>query len=313
MAVYLSVFELAGNVSRGYVFSLFQYTYRPEQSIFYKVYPPIYTVMVIAFFQAIYGLLFDSKRRIKAWVYLAVNGLGILLTFFRSYYLALCAAIPLVFALKGSLAKALKSTAVIGLVSAASVFAIFVISNKQWSLGDTFDSFVGSGLTELTRHTGGSLVGRDIVSQGRMAIAQERYWMGWGFIDKDSEIGRRLGRRLNRGFIGGTDIGMVDKGYLDVAMKFGVIGCVLLYGTTVLMGLRLVRLLRSVADVTFQARIFAAAALAFVLLIVQYVHADLTRQFGVLPLSIILGLIDREYTLRKRKERSAQEPSIRPV
>jgi hypothetical protein len=314
LAVYLSVFEIAGICTRGYVFSLFQYDYRPEPPIFYKVYPPVYTVMIIAFLQVLYELLFNKKRTGRAWVFYVVNSLGILFTFFRSYYLALCAAIPLVLAMKGSLGKAAKSAVLIGVVVGVSTLGIAGISSKNLGLGDAFDSFIGSGVRELVHHTGGSLVGRDIVSQGRMAIAHERYWMGWGFIDKDSEMGRRMGRRLGRGLglgaVGGVDTGMIDKGYLDVEMKFGMIGLVVLYGTMSFLGLRLVRLLRSVDDIKFQARIFAAAAFVFILIIVQYVHASLTYQFAVLPLSIILGLIDRESMLLRKRTKSSEAPPV---
>ena len=91
-------------------------------------------------------------------------------------------------------------------------------------------------------------------------------------------------------------LGFIDKGDLDVAVKFGYIGLILLYAVIVY----LIRILLAVARKNSEkpaVHCLAVATMLMVFLIVQPVHAPLTHSFGLLPLGIALGLIDREQLL----------------
>ena len=299
LAVYYSIFEILGNLSYGYVFSFFQYTYRPEQTIFHKVYLPVYTVMLIFFFLALYHLLFKMKKTRKVFS-LIIYTLGVFLTFFRAYILGLCFVIPFILVMKGDKKKAIFSTSILISLIAVSLLILLTLSSGSKGYGNLFHSFVSSGIEELYYYRGGSLVGRDAVARGRKIIVEKKLWTGWGFLDKDSNMGKKL--RPFVGAAGAGELGFVDKGYLDVVSKFGIIGCVILYGTFVLVFFRLIGLLKAEKSLDFQAKVFACAGCVLIFLCVQLTHADLTRQYGILPLSIIMGLIDREYMLLKCKQ-----------
>ncbi len=121
-------------------------------------------------------------------------------------------------------------------------------------------------------------------------------YVGYGFIDKDSEAGI-----LFRKQIIGDLLGFIDKGDLDVALKFGYLGQVLLYGTFAYFSWSLIRIARQNIQPLLSVRCLALATTVIVFLVVQPVHAPLTYSFGLLPFGIALGLIDRERILAMRK------------
>ena len=298
LATYYTIIELAGNISHGYVLSILQYIYRPEEKIFTVVVLPIYTVIIVMFFVSIFKFLIIKKQRIFKIFSLVFYTLGVLLTFFRVYILGATASIYILLLFKGQITKAFTSLIVILFMLSAAVLSLFLYSGKL-SYSKIFDEFVGSGVTELYHYEGGSLIGRDTVTEGRRKLIKQRPWFGFGFLDKKSELGIKIKHLV--GEAGAGEIGFVDKGYLDVVAKFGLIGCIIFYGAFIIIILRHLRILTEIDSLDFQAKVFASAGLIFTFLMAQFTHADLTRQFGIVPLSIIVALIEREYKLLMHK------------
>jgi len=297
LAVYYSLLEVLGGLFHGYLFSFLQYSYQRERINFPKIYLPIFTIMVAMFFNRLHKLLF-RLRSVKNVLVLSIYSLGVLLTFFRAYILASVFTVPLLLFLKGNSRKAVIATTAIALIIPLSLLVLVPLTSKSYE--EIFDSFIGSGITELYHYEGGSLRGRDAVSAGRLELVKQKLWTGWGFVAWDSEIGKKIRPKLGydgRTIKGGTELGFIDKGYLDVAAKFGIIGSILLYGSFVTALFKLIKVLRASNSIDFNPRAFACAALIIVFLCVQFTHAPLTRQFGIIPLSIVMALVDRQYVL----------------
>jgi hypothetical protein len=89
-------------------------------------------------------------------------------------------------------------------------------------------------------------------------------------------------------------LGFLDKGDVDVAVKFGYVGRVILYGASLWVVMILLKLARRNMSPSLTVRALTMGAVVGVFLIVQPVHAPLSYSFGLLPLGIALGLIDRE-------------------
>lgn len=309
LAMFYSILEIVAQPLGGTIMQFFAYDYRPEGEYFYKVFVPFWTVIVLGFMVAFFELALGAARPMTS---LAVMGLGLLLTFFRSYLLASFAAIPIVLLLSGqglfrTAAKGMALTAVLG----ATLLTVAVLVGGSEGMEQLADDFVFSGVTEVMTDTGGSLQGRERYTKDRIDILEKSPYLGYGFIDKESELGRVFRSRMTYG----DTMGFVDKGDLDLKLKFGYIGTGIVYFLVLFMVMRLVRLARGDWPPVFKARCLSVAAVLLVYLIVQPVHAALSSSFALLPLAIALGLVEREYYLlcaEEVAETGEQEPAWSP-
>jgi hypothetical protein len=176
-----------------------------------------------------------------------------------------------------------------GAISVALLVVTVLIGGSFDYVEQLIDQFVSSGITELQTQKGGALQGREAFARERRTILKGSPYVGYGFIDKDS----KAGILFNKQVIGDT-LGFIDKGDVDVALKFGYLGQALLYGTIMYLSWGLIRIARQNIHSLLSVRCLALAVTAVVFIIVQPVHAPLTYSFGLLPFGIAVGLIDRE-------------------
>ena len=296
-AIYFCFLEILYIFLGPSTFSFIQYTWRPEQSAFIKVYIPVFTIIIIFFFYHFYNFIL-IKHSFYRFIALMIFGLGILFTFFRAYILSTLFSIP---SLLFFIQKRIKSLYSIIIIIPVLFTSLLVISLHSTSINflDVFDSFVGSGIRELYHYEGGSLQGRDAATQGRYELIKQRPYFGWGFLDKDSSMGKKIRKKVGY-FSGAGEIGFVDKGYLDVIAKFGIVGSIIFYAIFICIFFKLIKFIRSSEDYFLSSILFAAAGLVFVFIGSQLTHANLTRQFGILPLSIILAIIDKHHYLTSK-------------
>jgi hypothetical protein len=183
-----------------------------------------------------------------------------------------------------------------GMIAMAVLVVTLLISGSMDSIGGMFDLFVSSGINEIQTQKSGALEGREVYAKERRQILHNSPYVGYGFIDKDSKAGILFQKQIT-----GDMLGFIDKGDLDVALKFGYFGRVLLYGTFIYVCWRLIRLARQNIQPLLSVRCLALATTVIVFLVVQPVHAPLTYSFGLLPFGIAVGLIDRERILAMSK------------
>lgn len=159
-----------------------------------------------------------------------------------------------------------------------------------------FDQFISSGINELQTQKGGALEGREAFAKERRRILDDSPYLGYGFIDKESKAGIAFQRQIK-----GDMLGFIDKGDLDVALKFGYLGQLVLYGTFLYLSINLIQLARQKLQSMFSVRCLSVATTVIVFLVVQPVHAPLSYSFGLLPFGIAMGLIERERLLCTRQ------------
>lgn len=295
LGIYYSILELLAQI---FGFSLMRHTtylFRPEGGMFWKIYPPFWTVILIALLEGFYAISIVNAR---AYLRTAVASVGLLLTFFRSYLLGTVFAVPLILVLsrQGIAKTARKSLGLVSVVFGTLIVIGVLVGGGFKAVVSLSDDFFLSGVTEFSTQSGGALMGREAVSAGRKTILEQSPYIGFGFIEKESSFGQQLRRHLR-----GDTLGFVDKGNLDVALKFGYVGSVLLYGTIAYMILVLIRAVRRSDNRQFIAHAMTGATVMVIYLVVQPVHASLTYSFSLLPLGIILGLLERERLLLIRK------------
>lgn len=292
LGLYYAGIELLAQIAGPTLTSHLTYLYRREEPIFWKVYLPFWPVILIAFFHSVFALGLGVQR---TYARAALGCLGLLLTFFRSYVLGAIAVIPLMLAAtrQGALNTISRSLAVGGVLAATTILLALVAGGSAAKVADAF--FV-SGIAEVSSQSGGALRGREVFAEPRRKLLQQSPYLGFGFIDKDSGYGQHVQR-----LVAGKTLGFLDKGDVDVALKFGYVGGAVLYATAVALIVALVGLARRQGGTALGVRALTIASLLCVFLIVQPVHAPLTYSFGLLPLGLALGLIEREWLLVSRR------------
>ncbi len=295
LGLYYSGLEILSQVLGKTLLEHMTFNYRREALWFWKVYVSFWPVILIAFFHTFFEL---SQYDLRSHFSLFLTTCGILLTFFRSYLLGISCAIPLCLLLaKQRLVKIVSKAILLGGMIVTAVLVVTILIGGDFNMIDRmFDQFVSSGIIELQTQKGGALEGREVFARERRKILNDHPYMGYGFIDKDSKAGIRFQKQLT-----GDTLGFIDKGDLDVALKFGYLGQILLYGTFLYFFWSLIRLVRQNIHPLINVRCLSLAATVIVFLVVQPVHAPLTYSFGLLPFGIAMGLIDRQRMLSMRK------------
>ncbi|MDF0666485.1 MAG: O-antigen ligase family protein [Nitrospira sp.] len=295
LGLYYSGLEILSQVFGETLLKQMSFDYRREAHWFWKVYVSFWPVIVITFLHSFFELTQSAGR---ANIRLVLTLCGILLTFFRSYLLGVLGAIPVCLLLvRQRLVKILSKAAQLGSLIAASVWVVAIVIGGSFdAIERMFDQFISSGINEFQSQKGGAIEGREVFARERRIILNKNPYVGYGFIDKDSKAGLLFQKQIK-----GDMLGYIDKGDLDVALKFGYPGQFLLYGTFVCFSWCLIQLARQKIRPLLTVRCLSLAATIFVFLVVQPVHAPLTYSFGLLPFGIALGLIEREKMIGARK------------
>ena len=295
LGLYYSGLEILCQVLGETLLSHMAFEYRREGHWLWKVYLSFWPVILITFLHSFFEL---SQLTRRTHVNLILGSCGLLLTFFRSYLLGSLGAIPLCLVLaRQQLSKIATKAILLGSLIAITVLSITVLISGDFDLaGGMFARFVSSGITEIQTQKGGALEGREVFARERREILAGSPYGGYGFIDKESKAGIQFQKQIM-----GDMLGFIDKGDLDVALKFGLIGQILLYGTFAYFSWGLIRVARQSNPSSLSVRCLTLATTVIVFLVVQPVHAPLTYSFGLLPFGIALGLIDRERLLAMSK------------
>ena len=300
LGIYYSILEMVAQAMGTTLLSNMVYVFRKEL-FFWKLYPPFWPVILIAFLHAYYEHTFAVRH---AFLRMGVTSVGLLLTFFRSYLLATVVSVPLLlFLSRLGMMRTLGQGFVVAITISFSIVGIALTIDKGHdSLGALSENFVFSGIEEFGSQTGGALAGREVFAKDRRAILKQSPYFGFGFIDKDSKFGRVVIKHIT-----GDLLGFIDKGDVDTALKFGYVGRIVLYGTALYLVYLLIRLVRARLTPSISVRALTAATIVIVFLLVQPVHAALTYSFSLLPLGIVLGLLERERLIHLRLSREHQK------
>ena len=296
VALFYSFFEMAALPFGSKLKEIFYYPIFHESKYIWHAVLPFWPFILLGFMVAFFELALGvSRPMLSVWIL----GVGLLLTFFRSYLLASIVAIPTVLFLSGQgiLRTAGKGIMLMGLLG-GMLFGVAMLLGSGEDFKKISEDFVTSGITEMMKDSGESLGAREQYIEGRQKIFEESPYLGYGFIAKESDLGQTLRTRITYG----DSLGFVDKGDLDLKLKFGYLGTTILVLTIGFMFVRLIRLSRGDLPPGFKARCLSVAVLLLVFLMVQPVHAPLTNGLGLLPLGIAMGLLEREYYLLSTEE-----------
>lgn len=289
--IYYSAMESAAQVFGASLMEHTVYSFRKEE-IFWKIYPPFWPVILIALLHSYFEYALGATR---PFTRIGLASFGLFLTLFRSYLISIVVAVPLVMFLSRfsvtRVAAQFITVAIIGLLSLIAIAQ--VMGEKRYTVEALSDYFIFSGVKEFKDQTGGSLAGRESLSKDRRKFVEESPYFGYGFIDKDSEFGL-----LARHHIIGATLGFIDKGDLDVWLKFGYVGGSVLYLTALFIIFKLIILVRKRPTRSIQIRGLTIASMLAIFLLVQPIHAALTYSFSLLPFAIALGLLERENALQ---------------
>jgi hypothetical protein len=259
--------------------------YRPDMFGLWKLYLRFWPIILVLLFYSVFQYC-QGKRAALLPMLLAITGL--LLTFFRSYLLASLVVIGALLLLVRAARQSPRAVTELGILGALAVGLAAMLAGQAFL--EASDSFMLSGLRELSEGSGGALAGRRAYSEMLFNLTQQRPLFGFGFIERDAA----LIRDLDLPVFAGASLGFVDAGWADVLVKFGYLGGAALLLAYLWIFKRAFSLARQTDDDALRARALTAAALVLVYVIVLPVHAPLTHSFGVLPLALVLGMVDGE-------------------
>src|SRR3569832_638130 len=180
VALFYSSFEIAALAFGGRLREYFNYPMFHESVYFWHVILPFWPLILIAFMVAFFELALGvSRPMLRLWLL----GIGLLLTFFRSYLLASMVAIPTVLLLSGQgiLRTAGKGMLLAGLLGAVLLGVVMLLGGGE-GFEKISDDFVTSGVTEVMTDTGSSLGARAQYAEGRQKIFEESPYLVYGFF-----------------------------------------------------------------------------------------------------------------------------------
>jgi hypothetical protein len=259
--------------------------YRQDLFGLWKLYLRFWPVILVLLFFSVFQ--YCQGRRSSLLPLLLGLG-GLLLTFFRSYLLASIAVIAALLLFVPAARRSTRSATELAILGCLATGIALLLAGQSFT--DVSDSLMFSGLRELREQSGGALAGRRAYAEMLFDLTQQRPLLGFGFIERDSQ----LVRSLDLPVFAGASLGFVDVGWADLLVKFGYLGGAALLLVYLWIFKRALSLAKHTDSPEVRARALTAAAMVLVYLIVLPVHSPLTHSFGVLPLALVLGLVDGE-------------------
>ncbi len=303
LGIYYSVVELVGQFTGPALHAIMAYDMRRDAWIFTKIYVPFWPVILIALFLNYYSI---SRKISKPYLRTFISFLGLMLTFFRSYLVASFVVVPIVLIIvgQGILKTMQRITGLVVILLVSLVLFSFVVGNGLDSLDKFSDKFFVSAITEVATHSGGHLLGREHVTEDRRKFLMKNPLLGYGFVDKDSTLGKKLVWIIN-----GDNLGFIDRGVLDVPIKFGYIGYAVLLISVQYMIISLLRMAKKYNKEIFKVRCMTMATILIISIIVLPIHAPFTYSFSLLPLGIALGLIEKQRSILDMEQMRYADPA----
>ena len=297
LGAYYCVLEIVVQFAGLALLGKLTYFYRPDDFGLWKLYVQFWSVILYFFLYHFFAYLTHGKLRPGL---LMLASLGLFLTFYRSYVLAAVVATPAVLLLaRLPLTRMIKAgaSAMVGLVAVIGATAVLA-TGQGADVTQIGRALVFSGVEEISNSSGGSLEGRREYGNNLYELADRRPWLGYGFINQESQFAQRLGLP---GFAASV-LGFVDKGSADIFVKFGYAGGAMVYAAFAWIALRAIGIARRTRTAALSAKALTVAAVILISFIVQVVHAPLSYSFALLPLALALGIVDREYLLARQAD-----------
>lgn len=296
LGAYYCVLEIVAQFAGPGLLNRLTYFYRADDFGLWKVYVQFWAVILYFFLYYFFLYLIGGRFR---FVMILLGAVGMFLTFYRSYLLAMVVAIPVVLMLaRASLTRMIKAGtgALVGLFAVIAATAVLA-TGRTSDIAEIGDALVFSGIEDITRGSGGSLEGRREHGAELYNLADRRPWFGYGFINQQSQ----LASKLNLPGFSASVLGFVDKGAADIVVKFGYLGGALVYLTFGWIALRSIGIAIRAPVADLSSKALSIAAVIVISFIVQPVHAPLTYSFALLPLALAMGIVEREFLETQRR------------
>jgi O-antigen ligase len=218
--------------------------------------PRINLFLILLFLFMVIGLLVQGHRSIILTTFLAVSLLWLVQAHISVKLLSLIIGIPL-------------------------LFAFYLVDD-----GRIFESKIVEPITEL-RDESGHIEYRNNINTLRLLYIAQRPLLGYGFIHKISPLGEEIEEHSVSRF--NETLGVVDSGYIDMIVRFGIVGTILF---CIVFGLLLYNRLRNVTALM-------PGQLAMLLFIstyflINYTLSVFTYDTGIICLCIGIFLLYRK-------------------
>lgn len=215
---------------------------------------------------------------------------GLLLQGHRSIVLATLLAVSLLWLVRAH--SAIKFVSVLAILP--FLFGIFFLDNGRY-----FEAYVLEPISEVKNKETGAIVARSRVNAFRFGYMEQRPLLGYGFIDETSSLGRTIAEQSDNRFK--QTMGIVDSGYVDMRIRFGIVG--MLAFCFVLGFLLLERFVhaRHLGDEQVAMALFLST-----FFLVNYTWSVFTYGFGIMCVCVAIYLMYRDYPTGNAASRNSK-------
>ena len=219
---------------------------------------------------------------------------GLLLQGHRSVTLLMLFVVSL-----GCLVRTLSVGKVVAILAVAPV----VLGIGFLGDGRLFDTHVLGLIRELRDEDLGAIASRHYLNAERRRYMENRPLLGYGFIDETSSLGASIERRSFNRF--DRSLGVVDSGYVDMRVRFGIVGMSAFCLVLGLLLLKKARALRSLEDAQTAMLLFL-----FGCFFVNYTLSVFTYRCGIGSICVAIHLLCRETAPDSTAECAAPTPKL---
>ena len=149
---------------------------------------------------------------LSSYIFAGINLFGLALQEHRAVFLASIAMGVVMVLYKASV----RSYVIVATILSLAIFVVLVADEEQRVFGK-----IVRPVQELISQEG-AMEGRAVANEMRWMRIGERPFWGYGFIDEKSALGRKLYSASRNQF--DQSFGTVDSGYVDLLIRFGVVG-----------------------------------------------------------------------------------------
>lgn len=173
-----------------------------------------------------------------------------------------------------------------------------LLSINLMSDGRYFETTVLKPILEIQNSTG-SIGSRNILNAERLEYIEDRPLFGYGFIDETSLLGWPIAKLSSSRF--SKTLGTVDSGYIDMIVRFGIVGTLLF---CLILGAVLFERLRNMRGHSeYQLAMLFFLATFFA---VNYTWSVFTYRFGIVCVCVAIYLTHRDYPTGNAASRNSK-------
>lgn len=223
-----------------------------------------------------------------AFLLLSLMG-GLAIQGHRSVLLTTILAISVLYLVRARAHPAIKFVSILAVFP--FLFGLYFMDNGRF-----YEVYFLQPISEL-KHSEGAIASRKYINAGRFEFIEQRPLLGYGFIDETSSLGWSINEQSVSSF--NQTLGVVDSGYVDMLVRFGIVGTLFFCLVLGFVLLKRLRNVRSLGDGQLAMALFLSTYF-----LMNYTWSVFTYGFGISCVCVALFLLYSKESGEVQKKRT---------